>query len=218
MSSQGYLRYTKLSPNARNVFKRILRMPGKNLCVHGEDVKRLLVYSHTTPRDKKVRISQLIIIWIKKFYVLSIYTKWDGLSQKTISRYCPFKNQQEQNYRFNILDWFLATNNIPNEESSWISFRFRGHDEEECISLSVYGTKRSSRARRRCGRSTEAGGGAAGQSRQTSEWQSGGGRDRDFGKRTVAALLQTSTINMSWLTPEAEFLNIIGRKASFPPC
>ncbi len=27
----------------------------------------------------------------KNFYVPSIYTRWDGLSQKTISRYCPFK-------------------------------------------------------------------------------------------------------------------------------
>jgi hypothetical protein len=32
-------------------------MHGKNLCVHGEDAKRLLAYSHTTPRDIKVRIS-----------------------------------------------------------------------------------------------------------------------------------------------------------------
>jgi hypothetical protein len=27
----------------------------------------------------------------KKIYILSIYTIWDRLSQKTISRYCPFK-------------------------------------------------------------------------------------------------------------------------------
>jgi hypothetical protein len=28
----------------------------------------------------------------KKNYILSIYTIWDGLSLKTISRYCPFKS------------------------------------------------------------------------------------------------------------------------------
>jgi hypothetical protein len=27
----------------------------------------------------------------KIFWILSIYTIWDGLSLKTISRYCPFK-------------------------------------------------------------------------------------------------------------------------------
>jgi hypothetical protein len=27
----------------------------------------------------------------KKILILSIYTIWDGLSLKTISRYCPFK-------------------------------------------------------------------------------------------------------------------------------
>jgi hypothetical protein len=30
---------------------------------------------------------------LKKFLVLFIYTRWDGLSQKTISRYCPFKHK-----------------------------------------------------------------------------------------------------------------------------
>ncbi len=41
----GYLRYTKLSPNTRKVFKHIRRICGKNLFVHGEDEKRLLAYS-----------------------------------------------------------------------------------------------------------------------------------------------------------------------------
>ncbi len=64
MAIWGYLRYTKSSPNARKVFKRIWRMRGKNLCVHGEDAKRLLAYSPYTPRDIKVCISPLIIIQI----------------------------------------------------------------------------------------------------------------------------------------------------------
>ncbi len=34
------------------------------VCVHGEDAKKLLAYSHNTPRDIKVHISQLIIIQI----------------------------------------------------------------------------------------------------------------------------------------------------------
>jgi hypothetical protein len=57
MANWGYLRYTKSSPNMRKVFKRIRRIRGKNLCVLGEDAKRLLAYSPNTPRDIKVRIS-----------------------------------------------------------------------------------------------------------------------------------------------------------------
>ncbi len=44
-----------------------LEIHGKNLCVHGEDAKRLLAYSPNTPRDKNECISQLIISQIKKF-------------------------------------------------------------------------------------------------------------------------------------------------------
>ncbi len=58
-----------------------LRIRGKNLCVHGEDAKR----------HKTVNISfnnNTNLIFLK---ILSIYTVWDGLSPKTISRYCPFK-------------------------------------------------------------------------------------------------------------------------------
>ena len=58
MSNQGYLRNTKSSPYAQKVFKGFRRMRGKDLCVHGEDTKRLLAYSPNTPRDIKVRISQ----------------------------------------------------------------------------------------------------------------------------------------------------------------
>jgi hypothetical protein len=54
----GYLRYTEPSPNMRRVFKRIPRIRGKNLCVHGEDTKRILTYSPNTPKDIKVCLSQ----------------------------------------------------------------------------------------------------------------------------------------------------------------
>ena len=67
MAIWGYLRYTKLSPNAPKVFKRIRRMRRKNLCVHGEDAKRILAYSPNTPKDINVCISRLIIIQILKF-------------------------------------------------------------------------------------------------------------------------------------------------------
>jgi hypothetical protein len=48
------LRYTKSSPYAQKVFKRIRRIRGKDLCVHGEDAERILAYSPNTPRDIKV--------------------------------------------------------------------------------------------------------------------------------------------------------------------
>ncbi len=58
MAYWGYLRYTKSSPNTRKVFKRIRRIRGKYLCVHGEDAKRLLTYSPNTPKDIKVCLSR----------------------------------------------------------------------------------------------------------------------------------------------------------------
>jgi hypothetical protein len=68
MANWGHLRYKKSSPNTRKVFKRIRRICGKNLCVHGEDAKRLLAYFPNTPKDIKVCISRLIIIQIFNFF------------------------------------------------------------------------------------------------------------------------------------------------------
>jgi hypothetical protein len=61
----GNLRYTMSSPNVRKVFKRIWRIRGKNLCVHGEDTKRLLAYSPYTPRDLRFihYMGQIITIY-----------------------------------------------------------------------------------------------------------------------------------------------------------
>jgi hypothetical protein len=42
----------------------------------------------------------------KFFWILSIYTIWDGLSLKTISRYCPFK--QMVIYEHCRLSFFLC--------------------------------------------------------------------------------------------------------------
>jgi hypothetical protein len=59
-----------------------LRICGRNLCVHGEDARR----------HKTVYISVHYNKNFKFFKILSIYTIWDGLSLKTISRYCHFKS------------------------------------------------------------------------------------------------------------------------------
>ncbi len=74
MAIWGYLRYTKSSPNAQKLSKCIWRMRGKNLCVHGEDAKRLLAYSPYTPIDIKVCISPLIIIQIKIYLTFFLTT------------------------------------------------------------------------------------------------------------------------------------------------
>ncbi len=76
MTNWGYLQYTKSSPNMRKVFKRIGRIRGKNLCVHGEDPKRLLTYSPNTSKEIKVCLSRLIIIRILnyfRFFLCTLY-------------------------------------------------------------------------------------------------------------------------------------------------
>jgi hypothetical protein len=40
----------------RKVLKRIWKIRGKNLCIHGEDAKILLTYSPNTPKDISVFI------------------------------------------------------------------------------------------------------------------------------------------------------------------
>ncbi len=107
MANWGYVQYTKAYPNKRKVFKRIRRIRRKNLCVYGEEAKRLLTYSPNTPKDIKVCLSRLIIIQILIFYILSIYIIWDGLSQKTISRYCPFNYCDNDQWTMPIPGGFL---------------------------------------------------------------------------------------------------------------
>jgi hypothetical protein len=56
-------------------------------------LRSLSAHSPCTPKDfLKMLISRLKIIQNEKVYILSNYTKWVGLSQKTIERYCPFKD------------------------------------------------------------------------------------------------------------------------------
>jgi hypothetical protein len=71
-------------------FLRTWRIRGKDLCVHVEDAKRLFAYSPNTPKEIKVYISQFIIKQILNLLRFFLSPLWDGLSQKTISRYCPF--------------------------------------------------------------------------------------------------------------------------------
>jgi hypothetical protein len=93
IANLGYLRYTKSSQNIRKVFKRIRRIRGKNLCVHGEDTKRLLAYSPNTPKDIKICRSQLIIIQILNFFTFFLSTIF-GMDEakKPSHATVPFKN------------------------------------------------------------------------------------------------------------------------------
>jgi hypothetical protein len=79
------------SPNAHNETMRTLLRRGMRLSAVGECAWTLLAHSTTALSELKPRISQKIILWILKFFQIpSVYTIWDGLSLKTISRYCPF--------------------------------------------------------------------------------------------------------------------------------
>jgi len=51
----------------RKVFKRIQRIRGKNLCVHGGDAKKLLVYSPNRLIDTKLSISWLLMVQHENF-------------------------------------------------------------------------------------------------------------------------------------------------------
>ncbi len=113
IANWGYLRDTKSSPNTRKVFKRIRRIRGKNLCVHGEDAKRLFTYSPKSPKDIKVYLSRLIIIRMLNSFIFFLYIIWDRLSQKTISRYCPFNyctKEGEGIKRWSSYFWVLLHN------------------------------------------------------------------------------------------------------------
>ncbi len=74
MTNGSYLQYTKSSPNTRKVVKRIRRIRGKNLCVHGEDAKRLLKYSLNAPKDIKVCLSRSVIIRMLNSFIFFLST------------------------------------------------------------------------------------------------------------------------------------------------
>jgi hypothetical protein len=83
--------------------KNHLKIQSIYLNVFGEYAERIYAYVEKTQRacprvlfyakrHKSVYISVNKNMNLKKF-ILSIYTVWDGLSLKTISRYCPFKQK-----------------------------------------------------------------------------------------------------------------------------
>ncbi len=54
-------------------FKRTHIIRRKNLCIHGEDEKRLLAYSPNTPRETKLSISRLIMVQHENTYTVDPY-------------------------------------------------------------------------------------------------------------------------------------------------
>jgi hypothetical protein len=74
--------------------QNFLQIRRKNLCVLRTWRRRketLGIFSYYAKRHKSAYISVNNNTNLKKIYILSIYTIWERLSQKTISRYCPFK-------------------------------------------------------------------------------------------------------------------------------
>ncbi len=64
----------------------LLSFKQKLLCAHTENTLNGEI------NTESVYISVNNNTNFKKIYILSIYTIWDRLSLKTISRYCPFKS------------------------------------------------------------------------------------------------------------------------------
>ncbi len=84
------------------------------------------------------------------FLILANYTIWDGLSQKTISRYCPFKIMQSVIYGkkyFNFSKYFLY---IICNSGAVVYCRVLGYKSNECrfiphlysLVYSIHGTSR----------------------------------------------------------------------------
>ncbi len=61
--------------------------------------KALGIFSIDAKRCKSVNISENNNTNYKFFQILANYTIWDGLSQKTISRYCPFNVTDPQHWK-----------------------------------------------------------------------------------------------------------------------
>ncbi len=80
--------------------KNRLRMRRKYLNGFGECAERIYAYMEKTQkgswriRYKSVNISVNNNKNSKYFQIHTYYTIWDGLSEKTISRYCPFKGEK----------------------------------------------------------------------------------------------------------------------------
>jgi hypothetical protein len=71
----------KSSLNTQKIFKHIWRTRRKNLCIHGEDTKRLLECSPNTLTSTKLSISWLIIVQHEILFS-SLLSIQDGLDHR----------------------------------------------------------------------------------------------------------------------------------------
>jgi hypothetical protein len=82
-------------------------MRGKYLNIFGQYAERIYAYMEMTQRGSWrilliAKIHKSVYIFVKNnanfnfLKILSNYTIWDRLSQKTISRYCPFKTKNPE--------------------------------------------------------------------------------------------------------------------------
>jgi hypothetical protein len=100
----GLFAVLKIVSECAESFNRIRRKRGKNLCVYGKHAKSLSAYfSYYAKRHKSVYISVNNNTNFKISQILSLYTIWDGLRQKTISRYCPFKSNSRPRTLFHVV-------------------------------------------------------------------------------------------------------------------
>ncbi len=97
------------SENTWGVFKRICRIWQILVClfaVHkfiSDYVERICAYMERTQRDKKLRISLLIMVPHEFFFItFTFYTRWVGWSPK-ISRYWPFNMHYLISFNFFML-------------------------------------------------------------------------------------------------------------------
>ncbi len=79
---QVCLWYTELTPNTRKESMRTWRRRKETLGVLGEHVKRNISVNISVNNNTNFNFLKIIFI----------YTIWNGLSLKTIARYCPFKS------------------------------------------------------------------------------------------------------------------------------
>ena len=92
MAIWGYLQYTKSFLIAGKVFKTHSENTRKEFMRPWRRRKETLgVFSLYAKRYKSVYISVNNNTNLNLFKILSNYIIWNRLSQKTISRYCPFK-------------------------------------------------------------------------------------------------------------------------------
>ncbi len=72
-----------------------IKTPGESVLFHQWRAKVIISISTSNPNSVDIKESNFLLNTnFNIFKVLSIYITWDGLSQKTISRYCLFKDEK----------------------------------------------------------------------------------------------------------------------------